>query len=97
MIGRTSLIVSHRVSTVKDADLIVVLEDGRIAERGTHESLYAQGGRYWDLYTRQHGLETNLFLAPGEGDETTPEAGGSPGSGGPGTPSAVEILRGRER
>ena len=35
------------------------------SERGTHESLYALGGRYFDLYTRQHGFETNLFLAPG--------------------------------
>jgi len=53
MIGRTSLIVSHRVSTVKDADLIVVLEDGRIAERGTHESLIERGGIYAELYEKQ--------------------------------------------
>lgn len=51
--GRTSLIVSHRVSTVKDADLIVVLEDGAIAERGTHESLIARGGLYAELYEKQ--------------------------------------------
>jgi ATP-binding cassette subfamily B multidrug efflux pump len=53
MRGRTSLIVSHRVSTVKDADLIVVLEDGSIAERGTHESLVARGGLYAELYEKQ--------------------------------------------
>jgi ATP-binding cassette subfamily B protein len=53
MVGRTSLIVSHRVSTVKDADLIVVLEDGRIAERGTHDSLVARGGIYAELYEKQ--------------------------------------------
>jgi ATP-binding cassette subfamily B protein len=53
MVGRTSLIVSHRVSTVKDADLIVVLEDGAIAERGTHDSLVARGGIYAELYEKQ--------------------------------------------
>ncbi len=53
MRGRTSLIVSHRVSTVKDADLIVVLEDGRIAESGTHYSLIARGGLYAELYEKQ--------------------------------------------
>lgn len=53
MSGRTSLIVSHRVSTVKDADLIVVLEDGRIAERGSHDSLIARGGLYAELYEKQ--------------------------------------------
>src|SRR5882724_577477 len=53
MVGRTSLIVSHRVSTVKDADLIVVLEDGGIAERGTHDSLIARGGIYAELYEKQ--------------------------------------------
>jgi ATP-binding cassette, subfamily B, multidrug efflux pump len=53
MVGRTSLIVSHRVSTVKDADLIVVLEDGGIAERGTHDSLISRGGIYAELYEKQ--------------------------------------------
>lgn len=53
MVGRTSLIVSHRVSTVKDANLIVVLEDGGIAERGTHDSLIALGGIYAELYEKQ--------------------------------------------
>ena len=51
--GRTVLIVSHRVSSVKDADHIVVLDDGRIVERGTHEQLVDRGGYYADLYRRQ--------------------------------------------
>jgi ATP-binding cassette subfamily B protein len=53
MIGRTSLIVSHRVSTVKDADLIIVLDRGRIAERGTHDQLLEKGGLYAELYEKQ--------------------------------------------
>ena len=72
MKGRTTFVIAHRLSTIRRADQILVVEDGRIAERGTHESLYAAEGRYWDLYTKQHGLETNLFLAPGEGDGVEP-------------------------
>jgi ATP-binding cassette subfamily B protein len=53
MRGRTSLIVSHRVSTVKDADLIVVLDQGRIVERGAHDELIAHGGLYAELYDKQ--------------------------------------------
>src|SRR5215469_5182947 len=69
MQGRTTFVIAHRLSTIRRADQILVVEQGEIVERGTHESLYALGGRYYDLYTRQHGLETNLFLAPGEGDK----------------------------
>ncbi|WP_334267429.1 ABC transporter ATP-binding protein [Edaphobacter sp. HDX4] len=69
MEGRTTFVIAHRLSTIRRADQILVIEQGNIVERGTHESLYALGGRYYDLYTRQHGLETNLFLAPGEGDK----------------------------
>ena len=66
--NRTTFVIAHRLSTIRRADQILVVEGGSIVERGSHESLYALGGRYYDLYTRQHGLETNLFLAPGEGD-----------------------------
>ncbi|MEA2336261.1 MAG: ATP-binding cassette, subfamily multidrug efflux pump [Thermoanaerobaculia bacterium] len=51
--GRTALIVSHRVSSVKDADTIIVIDDGRIVEQGTHDALLARRGYYADLYRRQ--------------------------------------------
>jgi len=69
MEGRTTFVIAHRLSTIRRADQILVVEQGRIVERGNHAELFALGGRYYDLYTRQHGLEENLFLAPGEGDE----------------------------
>jgi subfamily B ATP-binding cassette protein MsbA len=74
MRGRTTFVIAHRLSTIRKADQILVMEDGKILERGTHESLYASRGRYYDLYTRQHGLEANLFLAPGEGDTLEEDA-----------------------
>ena len=68
MQGRTTFVIAHRLSTIRRADQILVVEAGRIVERGTHQSLFELGGRYYELYTRQHGIEQNLFLAPGEGD-----------------------------
>jgi ABC-type multidrug transport system fused ATPase/permease subunit len=70
MQGRTTFVIAHRLSTIRRADQILVVEGGKIVERGNHAELFALGGRYYDLYTRQHGLEANLFLAPGEGDLT---------------------------
>jgi subfamily B ATP-binding cassette protein MsbA len=68
MRGRTTFVIAHRLSTIRRADQILVMEGGRVVERGSHSELYALKGRYYDLYTRQHGFEANLFLAPGEGD-----------------------------
>ncbi|MEX2302135.1 MAG: ABC transporter ATP-binding protein [Bryobacterales bacterium] len=73
MRGRTTFVIAHRLSTIRRADQILVVEDGRIIERGNHESLYASHGRYRDLYDKQHDLAANLFLAPGEGDEAERE------------------------
>ena len=55
--GRTSIVIAHRLSTVRTADVILVVEDGRIAERGTHQQLLARGGRYAELYETQFGDE----------------------------------------
>jgi subfamily B ATP-binding cassette protein MsbA len=97
MEGRTTFVIAHRLSTIRRADQILVVEDGRIAERGTHDSLYELHGRYWDLYTRQHGVESNLFLAPGEGDSIAEGDGdGSrPAREATAFTEAMRILRGR--
>jgi ABC-type multidrug transport system fused ATPase/permease subunit len=99
MKGRTTFVIAHRLSTVRRADQILVFEAGRIIERGTHESLYAMTGRYFDLYTKQHGLESNLFLAPGEGEGNQVPADGDKSENGAGTqtaalPEAVRLIRG---
>ncbi|HEX6806103.1 MAG TPA: ABC transporter ATP-binding protein [Terriglobales bacterium] len=96
MQGRTTFVIAHRLSTIRRADQILVIEQGRIVERGTHEELYAAHGRYHELYTKQHGVETNLFLAPGEADAT--EVGHSasekPEAQEVGVSEALRIVRG---
>jgi subfamily B ATP-binding cassette protein MsbA len=99
MRGRTTFVIAHRLSTIRRADQILVVEAGHIIERGTHEQLYAAGGRYYELYTKQHGVAANLFLAPGEGDKVR-EAGtdAEPATVRAETiPEAVRLLRGRDR
>jgi subfamily B ATP-binding cassette protein MsbA len=83
-----------------------VLEAGRIIERGTHATLYAARGRYFDLYTKQHGLESNLFLAPGEGGDGSADeqdangaatgrgAGGGTSTEAAALPEAIRLIRG---
>ncbi|HEY1242787.1 MAG TPA: ABC transporter ATP-binding protein [Bryobacteraceae bacterium] len=93
MEGRTTFVIAHRLSTIRRAEQILVVEEGRIVERGTHDSLYALGGRYYDLYTRQHGVDANLFLAPGEGDKV-PESEAPARGGGVAAPTAASLLRG---
>jgi hypothetical protein len=76
------------------------MEQGRIIERGTHEQLYEAQGRYYDLYTRQHGLEHNLFLAPGEGGKLEADGNGSTGparNGDVKTADALRVLKGEVR
>lgn len=59
MKNRTSLIIAHRISTIRDADVIIVLKDGAIVESGSHEELLEKGGEYFQLYKRQFsGIET---------------------------------------
>jgi subfamily B ATP-binding cassette protein MsbA len=73
--GRTTFVIAHRLSTIRRADQILVVEQGEVVERGTHAELLARGGRYYEMYTKQHGVEANLFLAPGEGDKPPAESG----------------------
>ena len=51
--GRTAVVIAHRLSTIRAADQILVIEDGRVVERGTHADLLARGGRYEELYRTQ--------------------------------------------
>ncbi|HST09637.1 MAG TPA: ABC transporter ATP-binding protein [Terriglobales bacterium] len=96
MQGRTTFVIAHRLSTIRRADQILVMEHGQIVERGTHEELYEMRGRYYDLYTKQHGLETNLFLAPGEGDTIIENGNGASGKE-PADPDALRVIRGEVR
>ena len=98
MQGRTTFVIAHRLSTIRRADQIMVMEQGQIVERGTHAQLYALRGRYYDLYTRQHGVEENLFLAPGEGDAVLVNGNGAETKNGDvKAGDALRVLRGEIR
>ncbi|MGC1452910.1 MAG: ABC transporter ATP-binding protein [Candidatus Sulfotelmatobacter sp.] len=98
MQGRTTFVIAHRLSTIRRADQIMVMEQGQIVERGTHAQLYAARGRYYDLYTRQHGVENNLFLAPGEGDPVAVNGNGADAKNGDvKAADALRVLRGEMR
>jgi len=98
MQGRTTFVIAHRLSTIRRADQIMVMEQGQIVERGTHAQLYALRGRYYDLYTRQHGVEENLFLAPGEGDAVLVNGNGAEAKNGDvKAGDALRVLRGEIR
>ena len=77
--GRTTFAIAHRLSTIRRADQILVLDQGRIVERGTHDELIARRGRYHEMHTRQLG-PGDLFLGPGEGGarEAEPPAAPAP-------------------
>ena len=64
--GRTTFVIAHRLSTIESADQILVLEGGVVVERGTHAELMALNGRYRLLHDRQHGIESDQYINPGE-------------------------------
>ena len=85
--GRTTFVIAHRLSTIESADQILVMEDGRIIERGTHRELLAANGRYRQLYDKQYSIEHDQFINPGEDflpvpePEATPVRAATPDSG----------------
>ncbi|HEU5207862.1 MAG TPA: ABC transporter ATP-binding protein [Longimicrobiales bacterium] len=72
--GRTTFVIAHRLSTITSADQILVMEEGRIVERGNHRELIDVGGLYRRLYERQHQLESDLYINPGEDPSRTSDA-----------------------
>jgi subfamily B ATP-binding cassette protein MsbA len=82
--GRTTFVIAHRLSTIRSADQILVLEAGRILERGTHEELLALNGRYRQLYDKQYRFEQDRFVNPGEDFTPEPESPGATARTAPG-------------
>jgi subfamily B ATP-binding cassette protein MsbA len=84
--GRTTFVIAHRLSTIRSADQILVLESGEIVERGSHQQLFAAGGRYRQLHDKQYAFESDRFINPGEDFTPEPEA--------PAVPSASPVRPG---
>ena len=101
MRGRTTFVIAHRLSTIRRADQILVVEQGQSSSAERTTSFMPLQGRYWDLYDKQHGLENNLFLAPGEGDAavvSTENGGSGKNSDGDVSPAdALRLIRGEVR
>ncbi len=72
--GRTTFVIAHRLSTIQSADQILVIEEGEIVERGTHDELLALDGRYRQLYDKQYRFERDRFVNPGEDFTEAPKA-----------------------
>jgi subfamily B ATP-binding cassette protein MsbA len=96
MKGRTTFVIAHRLSTIRKADAILVVEAGRIIERGRHEDLLARGGRYAELYNRQYGVEVNLFRNPGETGELD-EARSAPSASADAAVGSLPLIRSGNR
>jgi subfamily B ATP-binding cassette protein MsbA len=76
--GRTTFVIAHRLSTIESADQILVMEEGRIIERGTHDELLAANGRYRQLYDKQYHIEHDQIINPGEDFLPVPEPEAAP-------------------
>jgi len=87
--GRTTFVIAHRLSTIRSADQILVLEHGEIVERGSHAQLMALDGRYRELYEKQHAVEEDQFINPGEDFTPEPEEEAVRSRAGAGAPGAL--------
>jgi ABC-type multidrug transport system fused ATPase/permease subunit len=91
--GRTTLVIAHRLSTIRSADQILVLEGGRIVERGSHEELLLRGGRYLEIHARQYRVGGDGAPdSPGEAPPETPSEAVAPF---PADPGSLDSLLGR--